>query len=283
VPVSELIRSLAVFAEPPGPESGRIAEALELPASPEDWQYTELFVEQLFPYASVYLGAEGKIGGDARDRIAGFWRALGESPPNEPDHLALLLALYAHLGELETEAETAGQRAAWHRARAALLWEHLDSWLPIWLWRVDEIAGPPYREWGALLSRALASERSELTLPDELPSHLREAPGLPEPAEVPGEEFLEHLLAPVRTGFILTRSDLVRCAKDLELAIRAGERRYVLKALLGQAPAEVLEWLATLAAASAERAASEEGVVGEFWSGRGRSSSELLRRAAADA
>ena len=35
------------------------------------------------------------LGGEARDRIAGFWRALGLVPPPEPDHLAVMLGLYA--------------------------------------------------------------------------------------------------------------------------------------------------------------------------------------------
>ena len=64
-------------------------------------RHTDLFVFQLQPYASVYLGAEGMLGGEARDRIAGFWRALGASPPSEPDHLATMLALLRRSGERE--------------------------------------------------------------------------------------------------------------------------------------------------------------------------------------
>lgn len=279
---TELIRGLAILIEPPGPESRRVAALLELPSAPEDWQYTELLVEQLYPYASVYLGAEGKLGGDARDRVAGFWRALGEDPPREPDHLALLLGLYAHLGQLEAEASTAARRAAWHRARGALLWEHLDSWVPLWLGALARIADTPYREWGALLTEALAAEREVLTLPDELPLHLREAPPLPEPAAGSADEFLEHLLAPVRTGFILTRSDLARCADDLGLGMRAGERRYVLRALLGQSAAPVLGWLAGLAETTLDDL-DGDGPVAAFWADRARRSAALLRRAAVDA
>jgi len=280
---SELIRGLATLAEPPGPECVRLAELLELPSTPADWQYTELFVEQLYPYASVYLGGEGKLGGDARDRVAGFWRALGETPPNEPDHLALLLALYAHLDELESEASTAAERTAWHRARAALFWEHLESWLPVWLAKLALIAAPPYRQWGALLTEALTAERAGLTLPETLPLQLREAPGLPQPTTCSGEEFLEHLLAPVRTGFVLTRSDLIECADELGLAIRAGERRYVLKALLGQTAPPVLDWLSRLAADAAAAHATRDGIIAEFWAARARAASELLAAAAEEA
>ena len=51
------------------------------------------------PYASVYLGPDGALGGEGADRAAGFWRASGLTPPAEPDHLTALLALYASLGE----------------------------------------------------------------------------------------------------------------------------------------------------------------------------------------
>ena len=39
------------------------------------------------------------MGGLARERIAGFWNAVGLTPPPEPDHLAALLGLYASLTE----------------------------------------------------------------------------------------------------------------------------------------------------------------------------------------
>jgi TorA maturation chaperone TorD len=279
----ELIRGLAVLAEPPGPQAGRLATLLELPATPEDWQYTELFLEQLYPYASVYLGGEGKLGGDARDRVAGFWRALGESPPADPDHLALLLGLYAHLSELQLEAGDRRERQAWERARVALLWEHLLSWIPVWLAKLEGIDGSPYRHWGALLSAALAAERESLTLPVQLPLHLREAPLLPAATDVEGAEFLEHLLAPVRTGFILTRSDLADCARETGLGLRAGERRYALKALLGQQAGAVLNWLAALAERTGASRAAGEDAIGDFWRDRAIRSGRLLRAAAADA
>src|SRR5215210_4054397 len=95
----ELFRALAMFAEPSVEGSARVAEALELGQPPAESEYTETFLFQLYPYASVYLGAEGMMGGEARDRVAGFWRALHLTPPAEPDHLSVMLALYAELVE----------------------------------------------------------------------------------------------------------------------------------------------------------------------------------------
>src|SRR5687767_13613903 len=98
----ELFRTLAVLAESPDrPEVARLARLLELGDAPALRDYTETFIFQLPPFASVYLGAEGMLGGEARDRVAGFLAALGQTPPSEPDHLVILLATYAELAAPE--------------------------------------------------------------------------------------------------------------------------------------------------------------------------------------
>src|SRR5947209_19489328 len=100
----ELFRALAVLAEPPErPEVARLAELLDLGKPPSASEYTETFVFQLYPYASVYLGAEGMLGGEARDRVAGFLSALGLAPPHEPDPPSTLLATYAQLSAPEED------------------------------------------------------------------------------------------------------------------------------------------------------------------------------------
>lgn len=85
----ELFRALGTLAEPPSPQTPEIGALLELGEAPAEGEYERLFLFQLYPYGSVYLGPEGHLGGDARDRIAGFWRALELEPPPEPDHLTL--------------------------------------------------------------------------------------------------------------------------------------------------------------------------------------------------
>ena len=82
----ELLRALTVLAEPPGPAHARVADALGFSEAPAASDFGDVFLFQLYPYASVHVGAEGMMGGDARQRVAGFWRALGRTPPAEPDH-----------------------------------------------------------------------------------------------------------------------------------------------------------------------------------------------------
>lgn len=239
----ELFRALAVLAEPPTLKGARVADVLGLGLPPTADEYTELFIFQLCPYASVYLGAEGMIGGEARDRVAGFWRALGQMPPAEPDHLSVMLALYARLVELEQEESDARRRESWHTARRAFLWEHLLSWQPVYLIALMGHAVGFYAQWGSLLLRTLIGEAATLHDQERLPLHLREAPCLIDPREQTLDEFLQSLLTPVRSGMILTRADLTRAARKMGLSLRMGERKFILKALFAQDARGMFDWL----------------------------------------
>jgi TorA maturation chaperone TorD len=275
----ELLRALATLAESPGPEHAHLGQLLDLPGTPEPAAYTEVFVFNLYPYASVYVGHEGMLGGEARDRVAGFWRALGRVPPAEPDHLTALLALYATLADHEVADPDPARRLLWRQSRKALLWEHLASWLFAYLDKLGEIAPPFYRAWGALLGQALAAEIEAVGPQEALPLHLRLAPPFPDPRRDGAEEFAGALLSPVRSGVVLTRADLTRAARELEMGLRMGERRFILTSLLGQDADRTLEWLAVEARRWASRHRAHEGMAGDvarFWAGRADAAAALL-------
>jgi TorA maturation chaperone TorD len=284
----ELFRALAVFAETPDRAGvGRVAEALGLGPLPEASAYTDLFVFQLYPYASVYLGDEGMLGGEARDRIAGFLKALGREPPREPDHLSTLLGAYAALCASEESAVDVRVREHFRAARRALLWEHLLSWLPVYLDKLERVATPFYRRWAELLREALDSEAASLGAQETLPLHLREARDVADPRESSSDEFLRTLLAPARSGLILVREDIARAARELQTGVRAGERAFALRSLMGQDASATLEWLATEADAWESlhtRRKEVHGQVAVWWVSRAHSTAKLLRelRDAAD-
>lgn len=274
----ELLRALGVLAEPPTKEHVRIAKALGLPAPPEPSAYHDLFLLQTYPFASVYLGAEGMMGGEAGDRIAGFWRALHVTPPSEPDHLCSLLALYVSLAEREAVEEDEASRALVASARGALLHEHIASWVFPFLGKVREFGGVFYGDWSTLLEEAILAELRSSASPRSLPAHLREAPYLPDPRVDGGEAFLHGLLAPARSGMIVTRGDLAGAARRLELGLRMGERAYILKALFSQDAGKVLEWLVDTAegwAGRHEQQGADLGEISAFWEGRARATANL--------
>lgn len=277
----ELFRALAVMAEPPTREARLVAEALELGESPSAEEYTELFIFQLYPYASVYLGAEGMMGGLARETIAGFWRALGQMPPAEVDHLSVMLALYARLGELEDEEdEPSARRALWRNARKAFLWEHLLSWLPVYLSKLAELASPVYRKWGEILLKALLAEAESLGSQESLPLHLREALALIDPRENDAAgEFRQSILTPARFGGILTRADLTRGARKVGVGLRMGERQFILKMLLAQDAPGIFDWLVEEAAVWQKRHQGYRetlGAISGVWEKRAKEAASLL-------
>jgi hypothetical protein len=275
---AELFRSLGSVCEAPTSAARNLGTALALPGRPTDHDHTDVFLFQLYPFASVYLGAEGMLGGEARARVAGFWSALGFRPPPEPDHLSALLALYAGLIDCELEEPEGARRALRRQSRKALLWEHLLCWVPVFASRVREIASPFYGGWAELLLDALIDEARTVGGQEMLPLHLREAPELPPPSEDPSS-FLPGLLVPVRSGIVLTRSDLSRAARELGLGLRMGERRLVLESLLAQDADAMLLWLTQEASRSAERYASNAdclGTIACFWRERAETAEALL-------
>jgi hypothetical protein len=284
---AELFRALGSLAEPPEPGHAAVAAALGLDGSPGPGDYADVFLFGAYPYASVWVGAEGMLGGEARDRVAGFWRALGLVPPAEPDHLAALLGLYAALIDAEAAAETDDPaRAVLRReSRRALLWEHLASWLGPYCATVADLAAPYYAGWAMLLRAALLDEVAELGPPaTALPLHLRAALDLPA-ADAPSGDWVAALLAPVRSGLCLTRADLRRGAREIGIGTRAGERAFMLRSMLEQDAPGTARWLADEADRWATRHRDDEpglGAVAVFWRLRAEASGLALRSLAPD-
>lgn len=265
--MSELFRALGALLEPPQPGLAAIAGALDLGPLPTAAEHTEAVVFSLYPYASVYLGAEGMIGGEARDRIAGFYRALGAPISSEPDHVTVLLASYAAIAEREPLVHV----------RKALFWEHLASFLPAYASAMQTLGIAFYARWARLLSEALRVEAERLGPPDRLPIHLLESSPLSVSEATSLSELLTGVLAPVRSGMILVRRDVLRAARELGLGARAGERRWVLSAMLSQDAPGVLAWLAREAEGWATRhRKGETNAVSVVWAERAERTTEVL-------
>ena len=288
-PRQELLRALAAVADSPA-AAARACPALGL-ADPGAAAHTEAFVMNCPPYAAVYLGPDGGLGGEGADRVAGFWRAAGLTPPAEPDHLTALLSLYASLSESAREADRASTAGALTRAGRALFREHLWPWLPAYLEAVAGLDLPELTAWAELAMRAVLAEYAALSSgpPDgaarpgggPLPLALRAAP----PSLAAGwglDDLLSVLTTPVRSGFILTRRRLAAGAVAAGAGYRIGERRFALRALLEQAPAGTLAWLAEEAQRWQRRhAARARGdLTHDWWARRAQETASLLTMAA---
>jgi Nitrate reductase delta subunit len=276
----ELLRALGSLAMGPPGDTRRAAGALGL----EAWSaadHTGLFVLSLPPYAAIHLSQDGNLGGEAADQVAGRWRALGLSPPAGADHLGVILALYAELGEAASAARGRLARERLDRAREAVLWEDLWPWLPGYLDAVSAEA-PSARPWAELTLRALVAEARASRPAGALPLALRAAPA-PLCTSVGGDDLLDALTARLRTGFILTRTDLASAARRLGLGLRHGERRFAVKAMAGQDPVLTLRWLAGHAdrwAARHRRLPVPGADSGQWWAARAARTAAVLRELA---
>jgi hypothetical protein len=271
----ELLRALGAVAGSPA-DACSVLAALGLAglglAGLDDAAHTSVFVLNCPPYASAYLGAEGGLGGVAADRVAGFWRVLGMPPPAPADHLTGLLSLYAQLGE-------AGPALA--HVRSALFSEHLWPWLPGYLDAVAELDVPALGAWAGVLAEALGAElRGCEAAADTLPLALREAPP-PVGTDCGVGELLDTLIAPVRSGMILTRRAVAHGAGQAGAGHRIGERRFALRAMLEQEPAGTCAWLAEEASRWSVRhlAVWPDDPVRQWWAARAARTAVVLRSA----
>jgi Nitrate reductase delta subunit len=276
----ELLRALGAIALDPPPGSGPLCAAAGLPVISGE-AYTATFILAAPPFAAIHLGAEGKLGGEALDRVEGFWRASGQQPPRDADHLGVLLMCYAQLREAAVTSAAAG------RAAEALFHEHIWSFAPGYLSAVATLGQPPVTAWAELTRRALQAERTELPEPAgpyALPLALRSAPD-PLSDGASFDEVLDAAVAPVRSGIVLTQAELAAGAAQLGVGYRRGERRYALRAMLEQDKARTLRWLGGLAARWQALHTQAYGgtAAGQWWSGRAAHSARVLASIAREA
>jgi Nitrate reductase delta subunit len=270
----ELLRGAGAVADNPA-DAATVARLLGVPGM-DRHEHTEVFMLNCPPYASVFLDPDGALGGEGTDRVAGFWRAIGLTPPAEPDHLTALLSLYASLGEAAAHVRRPATAAMLARASAALFWEHLWPWLPAYLDAVTDLAIPAASAWAALTGAAITAEAARHRAPAALSLAQRTAPATVLTADPDG--LVTVLLIPVRSGIILTRRRLAAAASDTATGYRIGERQYALHAMLAQDPAATQRWLSQESAKWAVRHATraDPGPASRWWGHRAGSTARVL-------
>jgi TorA maturation chaperone TorD len=275
----ELLRALGAVADSPA-DARTAAAALGLGAVSAA-EHTDVFVLNCPPSAAVYLGPDGALGGEGADRAAGFWQALGLTPPAEPDHLTALLSLYASLGEAAGQTRRSATAAALARSQAALFWEHLWPWLPGYLDAVTDLGVPALTAWAQLTRHAIAAEYRAQPAPAQLPLALRAAPPQAGP-DGPLRDLVAALATPIRSGIILTRHRLADGATKAGVGHRIGERRYTLRAMLEQDPPATLTWLSQETQRWERRHASRASrdATSWWWTARAARTARFLRDSA---
>lgn len=217
-------------------------------------EYQRLFGFNLHPYESIFIDPSVMLLAPATARVQVLYREAGWTPPAQlrvgaPDHVGLeLLAL----AELKAEAKEDFIGLA-HRLQT----EHLALWVPAFILTLRRLAPHPFY---AILGE-LTLELLLATLPAGLPSSplADPFPALPPPPvfkdrlnpdlEVEENidtstgsetglglrELVRRLLTPCEAGLFLTREDIARISRNLDLPNMMGERASMLETLFRQA------------------------------------------------
>jgi putative dimethyl sulfoxide reductase chaperone len=315
--LDQLDRPLAVYLRGlPG-----LAEHIPADAQLGDWltdmraEHQRLFGLNIYPYESIFRDRELMLNSAATQAVAAFYQACGFVPATQlaaaaSDHLGLELALMA---ELTTRAP---RDAAAQRLMAALLRDHLATWLPACAEAIGHAARAP-------LHHALAEITVELVLGDlEVLASVSPHPqplspgGRGEPdlcAEEPtlllspawergsggeGEgpdlrQIVRHLLTPDDVGVFICRADIAATGRALGLPTPIAEREHMLLGLFEAAGR--FEQIPALLDALGERLRAADTIYarlvaahpaweahGRAWRGRVADGRGLLERLAAD-
>jgi TorA maturation chaperone TorD len=200
-------------------------------------EFARLFVLNVYPYESIYTGADVMLNTAETEEVATFYRHAGFNPPSGlyPDHLAAELSFLAWLCEEEAQAYRENSTFAnFCRATAAAFLEHhLLPWLPLFTNSLRRNLPEPFYE-------ALVAETMAFACEDY--AYLREniSPEIaPLPSEIPAEKTLNwlvrHLITPARCGFFLSKLEIFRLSRELQLPLGMVDRFTALKNLLNSA------------------------------------------------
>lgn len=215
------------------------------------------------PYQSLFLDDTGLLGGAECDRVRASYREMGFAvdEANEPaDHLGHELLALSHLCLAEADAWEDGHTAMIARIRhlqTAFLHDHLLRWLPAFAIAVGR-QGPSFYAHLATLTLELtlapwqpvaATPVAAPTPPSSPSPHERVARLLADP-NTGLAEIAAFLLTPVYSGLYLSRDDIGRLARVVDVPTGFGERRQMLRTVL-EGAAVFDRWQALLAALSA--------------------------------
>jgi TorA maturation chaperone TorD len=210
-------------------------------------EYQRLFGFNLPPYESVFIDPSVMLLAPATARVQSLYQQAGWTPPanvraGAPDHLGLeLLAL----AEIEAKAKEELKQLA-----QQLQTRHLALWSPAFILTLRRLTPHPFYATLADLTLDLLlttlPPNSQFTIHHSLftidlfpllpppPVYDREGRLIPPDQREPETEIrslVKQLLTPCEAGLFLTREDIARLSRALDLPLVVGERLYMLETL----------------------------------------------------
>ena len=203
-----------------------------------------LFRFNLFPYQSIFLDAEGLLGGAESNRVRRSYRSCGFAVKNDgnPDHVGHELGLMAFLCGAERDAWEDGEDEMARRIRRRqrdFLQSHLLLWIFPFVLAVGQQRQPFYEALAELTMDLVYDHALALgndgTFPQPDSFRLPEPPALLEEKKTGLKEIAAYLATPPYAGLFLSRDAIGRLGRQLEIPRGFGDRRQTLVNLMRSA------------------------------------------------
>ncbi len=198
--------------------------------------FQDLFGFTVYPYASAFLTAQGRLGGRYTQEALVWRRAcsLPDRPGEAEDHIASELEILAHLSALASgdakNPHVTEQRTA----------DFLDGmvlpWLPAFCWAVVHYDLPFYVTLARRTLALVLTHRIDLEGP--VPINMSDPPVAPDPPDLASaalSDIRAHLLQPLTAGFWLSRADIRNIGRENDIPSGFGSRRQMLGGLIQSA------------------------------------------------
>lgn len=200
----------------------------------------QLFVHNVYPYETIFLGDDGLLGGNISERVAAFYQRIGFHSNNSDntDHLSTELSAMAYLCFAELDAiedQVPHQAERLRQLQRRFLDEHLLRWLPAFVIAVEQQGKSVYTDVVRQSFELVCTHRTQLgddlMAADEVFS-LPQAPDLLANEKTSLRDIAHYLLTPAYTGFFVSFSDIKRLGTKFRAPHGFGKRHLMLTNLL---------------------------------------------------
>ncbi|MEZ4700212.1 MAG: molecular chaperone TorD family protein [Rhodothermales bacterium] len=204
-------------------------------------RYQRFIGFNVLPFASVYLEAEGQLGGRVSTEALDHYAASGFTPPADapaPDHVAVELAFMSRLSAFRAEALKAGAQPAadrWGERLQAFMTDHVLHWMPIFLLSLRRQEDDRYAVLADMLLEVVLDHHAALPPVSPAAQARPEAPDLMARPETTLKDIAVYVTRPVWSGLFVARDDIGRLGRTLGAPIGFGDRGQIMTNLFRSA------------------------------------------------
>lgn len=203
-------------------------------------EHYQLFVHNVFPYESIFLGEDGLLGGSITEAVAAFYGRIGlqATAAESADHISAEFAALAHLCFAELDAiedQIPHQIQRLRQLQRRFLDEHLLRWLPAFVIAIEQQVHSIYADVVRQSFELVCVHRGQLGA--DLMAAV-DVFTLPAPPDLLVDEktslrdIARYLLNPAYTGFFLSVDDIRQVGAKFRVPHGFGKRQQILTNLL---------------------------------------------------